>query len=96
MLLLDCDPLGFILKEIPLKNFACCQDEHTSVPTEKAGTYCIGLHIISILDNLANLHVLCIPESHLAIDRHCDHLALVVIKVKPRHLRLVCIVHSLE
>lgn len=96
MLLFYCDPLGLILKEIPLKNFACRQNQHTSVLTEKARTNCIGLHIIFILDNLANLHVLCIPESHLAIDRHCDHLAFGVIKVKPRHLRLVCIVHSLE
>lgn len=96
MLLFYSDPLGFILKEIPLENFACRQNEHTSVLAEKAGLNSIGLHIILILDNLANRHLLCIPESHLAIDRHCDHLAFLVIKEKPLNLRLVCIVHSLE
>ena len=61
MFLLDGDPLGLILKEIPSENFACRQYQDTGIFTKEACVDCVGLHVILILYNLANLHFLCIP-----------------------------------
>ena len=94
--MLNADLCAFIYFELPLEHLARRHQEGASLGVEVSRRDVVNVHVLLVAHNLTDLHLLRIPESHLAHNRHSNHLLLRVVEVKSSALLRMSIINAFE